>query len=453
MVLPLLHIRIYEPQIVQLPGVTVTPDYNFLYAVTIYGQGFSKELEQTISSTEVIMWGYFIGMLFFSFRFLYRYMQIRNIKNNGKLFFIDGVEVVSTNESMAPFSFLNTIFIPQDLMDEEGYRQIILHEMEHVKQRHSYDILILEILTIIQWCNPFVWLLKRAVHENHEYLADNAVLATGVKRGNYKLLLLNQCMGDTIFIASPFNYSLIKNRIKMMNKIKSPKIANLKYLLGVFFAVGLIVTFAYENKLTATETQFPEMQDEDVSVKVTMVNKQTLKFAGDDKILMEIRKLIGGVAGEKREKLILSINTDNPQSFTVNWSNEKNALKTTGTKVDNDNKDKRIFVRVEQMPAFPGGQKAMLNFLAENIKYPKQAVEQNIEGNVYLKFVVTKTGDVGDVQVLRSPHELLSNEAIRVVKLLPKFKPGMQRGQAVDVWYQMPVRFENVPPATNKEKK
>ncbi len=105
------------------------------------------------------------------------------------------------------------------------------------------------------------------------------------------------------------------------------------------------------------------------------------------------------------------------------------------------NDNNLIFVRVETMPEYPGGMQALLKFVRENIKYPKEAVDKGIEGNVYLKFVIEKTGEIGEVKTLRTPHELLTKEAIRVVKMLPKFQPGMQRGEPVRVWFQMPVTF------------
>lgn len=103
--------------------------------------------------------------------------------------------------------------------------------------------------------------------------------------------------------------------------------------------------------------------------------------------------------------------------------------------------EQKVFIRVEKMPEFPGGEKALLEFLSKNIKYPQIAADNGVQGKVYLKFVVEKDGKVGEVQVQRSPDKLLEKEAVRVVKTLPKFSPGMQRGKPVRVWYQVPVTF------------
>jgi beta-lactamase regulating signal transducer with metallopeptidase domain len=129
----------------------------------------------------------------------------------------------------------------------------LAHELEHIKQGHSFDVIILELLTAFQWFNPFMWVLRRAIRENHEYLADQAVLNSGVSRGEYKKLLINQFVGGQLVIANNFNYSIIKNRIKMMSKIKSPKLATTKTIIGVLVAVALIVAFACEQKESALD--------------------------------------------------------------------------------------------------------------------------------------------------------------------------------------------------------
>ncbi len=103
--------------------------------------------------------------------------------------------------------------------------------------------------------------------------------------------------------------------------------------------------------------------------------------------------------------------------------------------------EQTVFVRVEKMPKFPGGDKALLEYLSKHINYPQVAADNGVQGKVYLKFVVEKDGKVGEVQVLRSPDKLLEKEAVRVVKTLPTFEPGMQRGKPVRVWYQVPVTF------------
>ena len=104
--------------------------------------------------------------------------------------------------------------------------------------------------------------------------------------------------------------------------------------------------------------------------------------------------------------------------------------------------ENKVFTHVEQMPAYPGGDAALLQYLSSHIRYPQDAADDGIEGQVVVRFVVTKTGKVGEVQVLRGKHPSLDREATRVVKTLPAFTPGKMNGNTVNVWYTLPVRFK-----------
>lgn len=105
-------------------------------------------------------------------------------------------------------------------------------------------------------------------------------------------------------------------------------------------------------------------------------------------------------------------------------------------------KKEEIFTAVEQMPQFPGGEAELMKYVANHIKYPTMAAENNIQGRVVVKFVVKKDGSVGDVQVLRGKDPDLDKEAVRVVRTLPKFIPGKMNGQAVSVWFTLPINFK-----------
>ena len=109
------------------------------------------------------------------------------------------------------------------------------------------------------------------------------------------------------------------------------------------------------------------------------------------------------------------------------------------TKPQSDNK---VYKSVEQMPRFPGGEVGLMRYLQENIKYPPEAAKNDIEGRVIVQFIIDKTGQVGDVKVVRPVSEELDAEAVRVVKTLPKFEPGRQDGEAVSVWYTLPISFK-----------
>lgn len=103
--------------------------------------------------------------------------------------------------------------------------------------------------------------------------------------------------------------------------------------------------------------------------------------------------------------------------------------------------DNRIFDVAEQKPLFPGGEKALLDYVKKHIRYPKTAEADNVQGRVIVQFVVTKTGEIGEVKVVRGKHPDLDKEAVRIVKTLPKFIPGKMNGKEVNVWYTLPIQF------------
>jgi magnesium-transporting ATPase (P-type) len=182
-VLPIIKLRIFAPQPVMLSEVTVTPYLNLLESITVYSHGLSGSVEQAILSANLLIYCYLTGVAFFLARFLFRINQLNLIIRRSGVQSAKGFKLVMLENETSPYSFLNYVFVSQSLMQSKGYDKMIEHELEHVKQGHSLDVIILQILTVFQWFNPFMWMLNRAIRENHEYLADQAVLIAGVNRG------------------------------------------------------------------------------------------------------------------------------------------------------------------------------------------------------------------------------------------------------------------------------
>ncbi len=417
--LPFLKFRVYEPQSVMLSEITVTPYRNVLEAVTVYGQDLSVTVEQAVLSATMLVWIYLAGVAFFLGRFLFRIAQVVFVIHKNQVRKFDKLKLVFLDSECAPFSFMNYVFVSSPLQNSEGYDRMMAHEMEHVKQGHSVDVLILELLTVFQWFNPFMWMLRRAIRENHEFLADQAVLRSGVNRGYYKKLLLSQFAGGQLVLTNNFNYSLIKNRIKMMSKIKSSKLANIKVILGLLTAVVLVIVFACEQK-EMTEVQAAPETDELI---VTFLDDK-LKISGETEDLERIKSMM---AGSKE----FSFETDSLGNLLLV---KKEMPKTLDS-------EEEIFFIVEYMPEFPGGEVALRTFIANNIEYPAIAQENGIQGRVYVTFVVTKDGSVANAKIARGVDPILDKEALRVVNSLPKWQPGKQRGQEVNVSYTVPINF------------
>lgn len=429
-VLPLLKFRVYEPQPVVLSEITVTPYRNVLEAVTVYGQDLSVTVEQAVLSATMLIWVYLAGVAFFFGRFLFRLVQVGLLIQKNKVHKYDRFKLVLLEKECSPFSFLNYVFASRLLQNSEGYDRMMAHEMEHVKQGHSADVLILELLTVFQWFNPFMWMLRRAIRENHEFLADQAVLRSGVNRGYYKKLLLSQFAGGQLVLTNNFNYSLIKNRIKMMSKIKSSKLANIKMILGVLTAVALIILFACEQK-EMTEVQAAPDTNELI---VTFLDDK-LKISGEVEDLERLKSMMEGSnefefePDESGNLLLVKKVTLIPKVVNV---------RTIPETLDSE---EQIFFIVEEMPEFPGGELELRKFIANNIDYPAAAQENGIQGRVYVTFVVDKNGEVANAKIARGVDPALDKEALRVVNSLPKWIPGKQRGQTVNVSYTVPINF------------
>lgn len=420
--LPMLRLRVFAPKPVMLSEITVTQYRNVLESITVYGHGFAGHIEKTVLSAQTVIYIYLAGVTVLLGLFIFRMIQILLKINNNRVEQGQGFKLVLLDNETTPFSFLGYVFVSRNLLSEAGYSRMLAHELEHVRQGHSFDVIVLEILTAFQWFNPFMWLLRRAIRENHEFLADQAVLNSGASRGEYKQLLLNQFIGGQLVIANNFNYSLIKNRIKMMSKIKSSKLATTKTVIGILVAAALIIAFACEQK----ESVVAENDVNDRVVKVTLAGKM-LKFDGDSADVEELISIISktGHSGTFKDssgrKVLMKILTPAPQ---VNVEGEE------------------IFFIVEDMPEFPGGEQALRQFIGNSIDYPKVAQEKGIQGKVYVTFVVTKDGSVAKATIARGVDPSLDTEALRVVNSLPKWKPGKQRGQAVNVSYTVPINFK-----------
>ena len=186
------------------------------------------------------------------------------------------------------------------------------------------------------------------------------------------------------------------------------------------------------------EPEKPEVLPEEVlkSVKVT-----ELQIVEDEKVKKEDEI--------KTQDELKETETAFGQKDNEKGTEDRNVTRTLKEEVVVEKKEEKpkevkeeVFRSVEQMPQFPGGEAALMKYLQSHIQYPAMAAENNVQGRVVVQFVVDKTGKVGEVKVVRSVDKDLDKEAVRVCKSLPKFTPGRQNGQAVSVWYTLPVTFK-----------
>jgi TonB family protein len=299
------------------------------------------------------------------------YIIIRSPKKK-----MPGYTAVFTGKEHGSYSFFNYAFFPDENVSEE----IVRHEMSHIAHHHSADILFVELMMIIQWFNPFIYLYKRELQSLHEYMADRDVVATGIDKQNYMMLILQQCTAvDFSNMSNNFSFLLTKKRIKMITQSKKAKGVVIKALL----TLPLFALLLFAN----------------------------CKSNGNEK-----------PADKKAVEATETVETQ--------------AVET----VVND--DSEVYGAVEVFPEYPGGTTAMFEFIQKNLKYPESAKEKGLEGRVFIGFVVEKDGSLSSFQVLRGVCDEIDAEAVRVLKMMPKWKPGMNNGEPVRVQYTMPFKFQ-----------
>lgn len=383
--LPFVHITVEKPVIES--GVTID---QFLMMATVVEDGAP---EHHLSAVSVVVLIYIIGVLGFFIRMILSYVGIVKImKRAVQTVDDDGMRIFVVDDDIAPFSwFRNIVISAADYRDHSN--AIITHEKAHAVRGHSADILLCNILTVVQWFNPAAWLLKAELQDVHEYEADEAVLQSGIDATGYQLLLVRKAVGDKMFaIANNLNKVSLKKRIAMMKTKKTNRWASMKALVVLPLAAVAVVAFAT-----------PEMTEVENTVKA------------ETEQLSEVVKE--------------NVAAASPQPVAPVEAVQK------------DKKGKKVYDVVEQMPEFPGGMPEMFVFLSKNIKYPKEAMEKNQHGRVIVKFVVSSDGSLRDVAIVRSISPSLDAEALRVVKMMPKWNPGKVKGKAVDVKYVIPISF------------
>lgn len=333
----------------------------------------------------------------------------------------DGIKIVVIDDDVAPFSWFNNIVISRSDY-ESGRSEILIHEKAHIARRHSLDIMLCNMLLIFQWFNPAAWLLRRELQNIHEYEADEAVIQSGADASEYQLLLIRKAVGERLFsMANNLNHNSLKKRITMMLIKKSNPWNRAKILLTVPVAAVAVVAFATPK----AESLSKEIEHDSNA----LVNSVVRSMPGTaEHLAMSTGE--AGAAGMPAEAAA-------PETAAADSLRGRVASVTAGNSKD----DGRVFDVVEEQPRYPGGTNALMTYLRDNIKYPAEAAKAGIQGKVIVQFVVGKDGTVRDVKPIRNISPELDAEAVRVVAAMPKWVPGYQRGEAVNVRYTLPVNF------------
>lgn len=387
LIVPLIQVELNK----ETPMTAVTVDFTEMLATV--QQPLDYPTKEPITMIQLLFLLYIIGVGIFAVVFLLSLWKLRFILRSGtRTDNAHGEHLVVIDRDIAPFSWFNYIVVARkDYQDHP--MEILTHERAHIAHHHSVDILLCNIMLIFQWYNPAAWLLRRELQEVHEYEADEAVLAEGVDARNYQLLLVMKAVGEDRFaLANNFNHNSLKKRITMMKMQKSNGWKRAKLLLALPLTAIAVVAFANESVESMAEKIVTESNNAAVAVENNLPVQQNNKPVKKEK------------APKKESK-------------------------------------KKVYDIVEQMPSFPGGPKALYEYIGSNVKYPAEATATNKSGRVIVAFVVDKNGNIIEPTIIRSVCEPLDKEALRVIKEMPKWTPGKQNGKAVDVKYVIPVSF------------
>jgi len=223
--------------------------------------------------------------------------------------------------------------------------------------------------------------------------------------------------------------------LKKNPKADLEKSKNIFFLIGLFVALGaVLVAFNVSSKTSMVEDleRVEEVNFEDEVIQQTRQEQQIETPPPPPQQVVEVLNIVDDEEEITEEFL--------PQDSEADENTEVEITTTINQVAEEE--EEEIFLIVEKMPEFPGGELGLRKYIASNVKYPNIARESGIEGKVYVRFCVTSTGRVEKVSIARGVDPILDKEAIRVVKTLPKWKPGQQRGKNVSVWYTVPINFQ-----------
>ena len=423
---------------------------------------------------------YFVGLFFVIVRHLWSLGRMLYLIRHSRCERLDnGIRLVVHRRKLAPFSWMRYIVISETDLKESGHH-ILVHEMAHIHHRHSWDLLLTEACAWLQWFNPAIWLLKQELQNIHEYEADEEVLRQGINAKEYQMLLIKKAVGARLYsIANSFNHSSLKKRITMMIRKKSNPWARAKYLYVLPLAAVTVAAFA-RPEISKPLDEISSVKVNDLSaVLETYADKNVSNPAEKTKLKMKVvdeegkpiiaatvlvANTTNGTLTDENGNFTLEVGSDQSiqvayigmstvtmsvkdclkkadQTIVLTESDTKKDVKVVASAPQTVVSDDQTFSVVEQMPEYPGGMRAGLEFMARNLRYPTKAREAGKQGRVIVQFVVRKDGSLSDFKVLRPVDPWLDAEAIRVISTMPKWKPGMQEGKPVSVKFTLPVTF------------
>jgi TonB family protein len=375
-VIPALHIELLTAKPAAMANIVL----DTLFVSDTYPV---SSADQAFSWTSLVTYGYFAVALLFAGFFIYQILGLLTLVRRHGVKRRKGSFLVTIPDALPAFSFFNVLFINASVSADEKGNPVIQHELAHARQFHSADILLLELVKIVQWFNPFIFIVQRLVKETHEYLADEAVLEQNSDSAGYRLLLLSQVFGIQPGISNYFNHSLIKKRFTMMSKKKSPMIRQVRYLLLLPVAFLLVLFLSSQ----------------------------------------------GNAFSQEKKKQEIAPPPPPPPPPPVDYTVTENG--------------DSVYLNVDEPPLFEGGGiESVQKYVQEKLTYPPEAKASKIQGKVMVQWIVNEKGEVTNVKIVRGVTKELDQEAFDIISSMPDWKPGIKDGKPVKVQFTMPILFK-----------
>lgn len=415
LVLPLVHLSLDSEAGINRGTVALEG----LVAQTVVADG-GNGVGEGLTLTQVLLAAYVLGVVLFVGKALLSVGSLLRLIRRARCVEVrNGIRIYTMQGDISPFSWFRYIIMSEKDW-QENRREIVLHEMAHIRRCHSMDVAVCNMMIVFQWYNPAAWLLKRELQTVHEYEADEAVLSAGVDATHYQMLLIRKAVGERLFsMANNLNHNSLKKRITMMKIKRTNPMQKAKIAFVLPLAAMTVAAFASQKV-------------ENLSEKVEQ-ESEAFSSVSDNPVVRAVGETARVAAVKVQEEKAL----EEASSLSM-------ASDTAETK-----SGKEFPCIPETFPQFPGGHIALFEYLSKNIKFPKSKENEDVKVRVVTTFTVEKDGSITDAKIVRSQGEAFDNEALRVINGMPKWIPGMQNGKAVSVKYTLPITFST----TDSDKK
>lgn len=407
LVLPLVHLSLDSETGINRGTVALEG----LVAQTVVDGG-GNGVGEGMTLTQVLLATYVLGVVLFVGKALLSVGSLLRLIRRARCVEVrNGIRIYTMQGDISPFSWFRYIIMSEKDW-QENRREIVLHEMAHIRRCHSMDVAVCNMMIVFQWYNPAAWLLKRELQTLHEYEADEAVLSAGVDATHYQMLLIRKAVGERLFsMANNLNHNSLKKRITMMKIKRTNPVQKAKIAFVLPLAAMTVAAFASQKV-------------ENLSEKVEQ-ESEAFSSVSDNPVVRAVDETARVAAVKVQEEKAL----EEVSSMAM-------AKDTAETK-----SGKEFPCIPETFPQFPGGHVALFEYLSKNIKFPKSKENEDVKVRVVTTFTVEKDGSITDAKIVRSQGEAFDNEALRVINGMPKWIPGMQNGKAVSVKYTLPITF------------